>query len=218
METATDLQMRRLFYETKTRCKGGNHTPSQKIFALSQEIVVWEEKYREKHTAGKSDEQLIKDGWWKDNFGMWYCMKLGEARERTFRNKLDKILFGIKTDAISKTRAEMGAERDELIRKIARGYNEDYIPKIKREIQNEARATAFEEVLAELDKLPVLTICGSGYYYPTKVKGLLKDGIFETFDLEDKTNESSDWNVNWLVVEYWQVWQLIKILKQKFKR
>ena len=62
------------------------------LILFYQELEMWEDRYREEYCKGKSDEELINEGWWRDNFGEWYCMKLGKEREKKFRKKLYDFL------------------------------------------------------------------------------------------------------------------------------
>lgn len=59
---------------------------------LAEEMEIWENGYRQRHCTGKTDEELEKSGWWKDNFGNWYCMDLGKQREKKFRKRIDEVL------------------------------------------------------------------------------------------------------------------------------
>ncbi len=61
-------------------------------FVLAQEMEMWEDEYRQMHCAGKTEKELEAAGWWRDNFDQWYCMRLGEEREKKFRKKLYELL------------------------------------------------------------------------------------------------------------------------------
>jgi hypothetical protein len=62
---------------------------------LLWKIAMWEFEYRKKHTAGKSEEQLLAEGWEKDCDGQWCHKKMEVAREREFRKENHELLLKI---------------------------------------------------------------------------------------------------------------------------
>jgi len=56
---------------------------------LLQRMTMWEDQYREKKLRGKTEEQLKKDGWWKDASGNWLCKKMFKSRASYLRKDLN---------------------------------------------------------------------------------------------------------------------------------
>jgi len=65
--------------------------------------------------------------------------------------------------------------------------------------------------LGIIKKLPILKISGSGMFCPIEVKGIDKAGFFDT----DCKGEWTEWNVDFLAVEYRHIHKLIDLFAKK---
>jgi len=67
----------------------------REIADLLKEMDEWEKEYVKKHTKGKTPEELFAEGWWITNFSEWTSYKVGEARHRKFKKKVDGIILNM---------------------------------------------------------------------------------------------------------------------------
>lgn len=61
------------------------------LLLLQQDIAMWQDDYLERQTAGKTDAQLLHDGWHRCFRGSWYSKKMDAARNRKFGKRLEEL-------------------------------------------------------------------------------------------------------------------------------